>query len=141
MAKTVLSIKVNDDEGNVYAIRVEGKLDNKKLEKIIQAYNAINSAQSTDNISTQNTQVQLDTFYSRLTSLIQQELADTEFTSDEAQEAYEDRYNEPVKLATVSTYLSRLTRHGILTRTKSGRTWTYKLQHPIIHTSDTIQKQ
>jgi predicted transcriptional regulator len=41
-------------------------------------------------------------------------------------EAYEDRYNEPIKLSMVSTYLARFTSKGILARNRSGREWRYK---------------
>ena len=41
-------------------------------------------------------------------------------------EKYEDEYNEPIKLAAISTYLSRFASKGRIERTRTGREWSYQ---------------
>ena len=48
------------------------------------------------------------------------------FTSSDILESYEDNYNDLLPLSTISTYLSRMSSKGILSRYKTGPTWNYK---------------
>lgn len=74
-----------------------------------------------------NDDTQKDTLYNRILALVTKHFGDTPFTSYDIMEAYEDTYNEPIKLAAVSTYLARLNYHNVLTRNKKGRAWVYRL--------------
>lgn len=48
------------------------------------------------------------------------------FSSKEAQSAYEEQFNEPIRLSTVSTYLSRLADRGILTKSGTSNQRRYR---------------
>ena len=50
------------------------------------------------------------------------------FTTQEIMIAYEDSFNEPIGLSTISTYISRLTKKGMLTKTGSRNKRKYKLR-------------
>ncbi|MEM0146414.1 MAG: hypothetical protein QXH66_05470 [Conexivisphaerales archaeon] len=50
------------------------------------------------------------------------------FSSKAMLEAYEDRFNESIKLSIISTYLRRLSDKGQLIREKRGKEWIY--YHP-----------
>ena len=71
-----------------------------------------------------------DTLYSRVQSLVNEKFTLKQFTSDQIQNAFEDTYNQPIKLAEVSTYLSRMNDQGTLVRRKHGRKWLYSMIAP-----------
>ena len=140
MAKTSVNIRFDDGQGGTYTIHLEGAVTKDKMTKVLEMYDLL----SVDAPTIHENAVQLDTFYNKLLGLIKEQLSTHKFTSDEARDTYEDTYNEPVKLPTISTYLSRLTRHNVLTRSKNGRTWVYQLlpqaeQSPQIPTHHTRQ--
>jgi hypothetical protein len=63
----------------------------------------------------------------RIWSLIEGKFPYGGFTSTDILELYEDQYNEPIKLSIISTYLSRYSERGRLTRTRQGKEWIYKM--------------
>lgn len=48
------------------------------------------------------------------------------FSSKEIQKTYEEKYNEPIQLSTISTYLSRLVNRGFLIKKKISNQLRYK---------------
>ena len=48
------------------------------------------------------------------------------FSSKEIQKNYEEKYNEPIQLSTISTYLSRLVNRGFLIKRKKSNQLRYK---------------
>ena len=48
------------------------------------------------------------------------------FSSKEIQKTYEEKYNEPIQLSTISTYLSRLVDRGFLIKKKISNQLRYK---------------
>lgn len=66
------------------------------------------------------------TFFGKLQALINSEFAVNDFSSSDLAKAYEERYNQPVKLSTVSTYLSRLADRSILKRQRFSNSWVYR---------------
>jgi hypothetical protein len=71
-----------------------------------------------------------DTLYGRIQSLVNEKFTLKQFTSDQVRNAFEDTYNQPIKLAEVSTYLSRMNDQGTLVRRKRSRKWLYSLIPP-----------
>ncbi|MEM0446915.1 MAG: BlaI/MecI/CopY family transcriptional regulator, partial [Candidatus Nitrosocaldus sp.] len=69
---------------------------------------------------------ELNSLGERIMHLIEEEFPYGDFTSSQVLEAYEDRYNEPIKLSMVSTYLARFASKGVLARSKNGREWRYR---------------
>jgi hypothetical protein len=83
-----------------------------------------------------------DTLYSRVQNLINEKFALKQFTSDQIRDTFEDMYNQPIKLAEISTYLSRMNDQGSLDRRKRGRKWLYSLVPPEgIQTPQTTLRQ
>ncbi len=67
-----------------------------------------------------------DTFFGKLYSLIETTFSGGEFSSSDVAREFEERYDQPVRLATVSTYLSRLAEKKLLHRQKFGASWVYR---------------
>lgn len=53
------------------------------------------------------------------------------FSSKDVQAAYEEQFNEPIRLSTVSTYLSRLADRGILTKSGASNQRRYRIMTTI----------
>lgn len=71
-------------------------------------------------------QLSKDTSFGRLYHLIENKFPLGSFTSTDILEAYEDEYNRPARLSTISTYLSRLERKNLLTRQRTPSGLIYK---------------
>ena len=69
----------------------------------------------------------IDTNFSRVYGLLETKFKFGSFTSSDVLEAYEDHYDLQSNLSTISTYLSRLAERGLVTRTRNGSGWVYKL--------------
>lgn len=66
------------------------------------------------------------TFFGKLHTLINSEFATNDFSSSDLARVYEEKHNQPVKIATVSTYLSRLVERGYLKRQRFSNSWVYR---------------
>ena len=53
------------------------------------------------------------------------------FSSKDVQAAYEEQFNEPIRLSTASTYLSRLADRGILTKSGTSNQRRYRIMTTI----------
>lgn len=75
----------------------------------------INSNAATATIKTTETQQyekNLMSVGSKIWKLIEEKFPYASFTSSDIQEMYEDKYNKPVQLSIISTYLSRYCERG-----------------------------
>ena len=66
-----------------------------------------------------------NTTYGKIIKLIETKFPLGSFTSNDILELYEDEYNEPSKLSTIATYLSRLYEKDMLQREKTKSGWIY----------------
>ncbi|GBC73139.1 hypothetical protein HRbin04_00535 [archaeon HR04] len=121
MARKKVKIELEDSEGSKYSIVVEGNLTREKVLKVFEMMNLLD-----DSSNEKYDAEEPNSLGDRIMHLIEEEFPYGEFTSSQVLEAYEDRYNEPIKLSMVSTYLARFTGKGILARSRSGREWRYK---------------
>ena len=76
--------------------------------------------------SEQRLDLTLDTTFNKTLKLVEEKFELGSFTSNDLLEAYEDHYNTPMKLSTVSTYLVRLLERGYVRRERFGNSWTYR---------------
>lgn len=122
MAKRKIKIEFDDGEGGKYKIHMEGNVSRDKVLKIIDMVEIIGEK------SEVIPQIILskDTTFGRLYTLIEKKFALGSFTSTDILEAYEDEYNTPIRLSTISTYLQRLTEKGLLTRNRTNSGWLYR---------------
>jgi hypothetical protein len=129
LGKRVIRIEFEDGDGGEYSFKLEGKLTREKILKLIDIYELMNLKTEQEEIFTNQ-----ETIYGRLLSLVYDDFSIKRFTSKELLEAYEDKFNEPIKLSTISTYLKRMCENGKLTRRKVGKEWYYNVkvtQQPI----------
>ncbi len=125
MARKKVKIELEDSEGSKYSIVVEGNLTREKVLKVFEMMDLLDNSSGDDDEKNRYDKVS-NSLGERIMHLIEEEFPYGDFTSSQVLEAYEDKYNEPIKLSMVSTYLARFTNKGILARSRSGREWRYK---------------
>jgi len=116
-----MKIEFSDEDGSKYTISLEGKPSKNKLDKLISIIDELDNANTITPIFT------LDTTYNKTLKLIEDKYPLGSFTSNDILEVFEDEYKTPIKLSTVSTYLTRLLQKGHLKRERIGNTWVYKM--------------
>ncbi len=122
MVRRKIKIEFDDEEGGRYRISMEGKLSHDKILKIVNMVDLIEGKNEVD----QRLTFSLNTQFGRLFNLIEKNFNFGSFTSTDILEAYEDEYNMPIKLSTISTYLQRFMDKGVLVRNRIGIGWSYR---------------
>jgi hypothetical protein len=115
-----MKIEFTDDEGTKYTLSIEGTLTKEKMNKIIEVYEFLGGG------GVDNEPEEEDTIFSRVARLIDEEFPASPFTTSELQAAYEDKYQQPIKLTTISTYLNRLVDRRVLKRVRVGAGYIYR---------------
>ena len=116
-----VKIEVQDDEGTRYTLALEGRLSKEKVMKVMELMEMINVPVEDD-----GPRPSQDTFFGKLYNLIETAFSGGEFSSSDVAREFEERYDQPVRLATISTYLSRLAEKNLLHRQKFGASWVYR---------------
>jgi hypothetical protein len=89
------------------------------MNKIIEVYEFLGGERDEN-------EFEVDTIFSRVARLIDEQFPASTFTTSELQAAYEDRYQQHIKLSTLSTYLNRLVDRRILKRVRVGAGYLYR---------------
>ncbi len=124
MAQRKIKIEFNDGDGGKYTISLDGSMSREKVLKIMDFVELLD-----DKEGQQEPQAQVisgDTSFGKLYQLIEKKFPLGSFTSADVLEAYEDEYNKPARLSTISTYLSRLEQKRLLTRQRTASGWIYR---------------
>jgi hypothetical protein len=127
MPSNRVKINVNDEEGNKITISFEGKITRNKVLQVLDFVEILGGVQTT------NEEKDIDSLskFDKIQNIIERKFPMGWFTSQEVMVAYEDAFDEPVGLSTVSTYLSRLIEKNILTKSGSVTERRYKLKRII----------
>lgn len=112
---------MDDGEGGKYALSLEGNVTRDKIVKVFELMQLLDMEQVG-----QNSEPDTGSVGSKIWSLVENKFNLGDFTSSSLLEAYEDEYNEPIKLSVISTYLSRFTNRGMLARNRGRKEWLYK---------------
>lgn len=117
-----------DDEGVRHAITIDGQITREKVGKLLDLVEIMAGTPRTTASALSVSPRKFD----RLASMILTQLKGASFTAVEAKKAFESAFPEKIPISTVSTYLSRLSDRGIIDRTETGRTVSYrvKLEEP-----------
>jgi len=119
-----IKIQFNDSDGGKYSILIDGNTSKDKILKIINLLD-ITEEDKAKNETTLTTYSK-ETSIGKIYSLIENKFSLGYFTSNNLLEAYEDEFNIPIKLSTISTYLSRLEQKQLLSRQRTSSGWTYQ---------------
>jgi len=112
---------MEDADGARYDIKLEGNVTREKVLKIFEMMDLMNIEEEIPETTN------MDSIGSKIWYIIDKFFPIGKFTSTNILEKYEDEFNEPVKLSIISTYLSRFSSKGRVTRIRTGREWTYQI--------------
>ena len=116
-----IRIELEDDEGTKYTLALEGAVSREKLMKAMDMLEVMDvplehSSRSPDQ----------GTFFGKVQTLLETTFAAGDFSSSDVAREFEDKYGQPVKLSTISTYLARLADKQYIKRERFGNSWVYR---------------
>ncbi len=116
-----VKIELEDEDGTKYTLALEGKFSREKLMK------AVDMLEVMDVPFDKNYPKPPDegTFFGKVMILLETSFSAGDFSSADVAREFEERYNQPVRLSTVSTYLARLAEKQYIKREKFGNSWVY----------------
>jgi hypothetical protein len=129
MPTNKMRVEVYDQNGDRHSIESEGQITHEKALKILNIMQLLGVMQNESQV-TINSNTILPTELSRFEKvqrIIPKNFSLIFIVSKEVQLVYEQELKEPISLSTVSTYLSRMTKKGLLMRTGTGNTVKYKV--------------
>lgn len=113
-----------DDEGVRHAITIDGQVTREKVGKLLDLVEVMaGTPRKTASVLSVSPRK-----FDRLASTIITELKGSSFTATQAKKAFESSFREKIPISTVSTYLSRLADRGIIDRTETGRSVSYRVK-------------
>lgn len=121
-----MKIEFTDQKGAKYSFSIESP----SKENVSKLLDFVESISVKSNQETQTTSPPLppaDTNFNKVFGLVNNKFRFGSFTSADVLEAYEAHFQLRSTLSTISTYLSRLADRGVLTRSRNGAGWIYKL--------------
>ena len=130
-----MRVELFDSEGNRYTIAFEGQVTRDKALRLLDLVELLGgmpsegATSSTSNMLTGNTLSRFE----KVRLVIQKNFPLVWFSSKDIQSVYEQELKEPISLSTVSTYLARMTKRGLLLRAGESSNLKYKVAPQIPH--------
>jgi hypothetical protein len=130
-----MRVELFDNEGNRYTIAFEGQVTRDKALRLLDLVELLGGVPSegnpsgTGNVLTGNSLSRFE----KVRLVIQKNFPLIWFSSKDIQSVYEQELKEPISLSTVSTYLARMTKRGMLLRAGESSNLKYKIASQIPH--------
>jgi hypothetical protein len=130
-----MRVELFDNEGNRYTIAFEGQVTRDKalrLLDLVELLGGMPSEGATSGAGNVLTNTNLSRF-EKVRLVLQKSFPLIWFSSKDVQAVYEQELKEPISLSTVSTYLARMTKRGLLLRAGESNNLKYKVAPNIPH--------
>jgi hypothetical protein len=130
-----MRVELFDNEGNRYTIAFEGQVTRDKalrLLDLVELLGGMPSEGATSGAGNVLTNTNLSRF-EKVRLVLQKSFPLIWFSSKDVQAVYEQELKEPISLSTVSTYLARMTKRGLLLRAGKSNNLKYKVAPNIPH--------
>ena len=116
-----IKIELEDEEGTKYTLALEGTVSRDKLMKAMDMLEIMD-------VPLEHSRKTPDegTFFGKVQTLLETTFAAGDFSSSDVAREFEDKYGQPVKLSTISTYLARLADRQHIKRERFGNSWVYR---------------
>ena len=116
-----IKIELEDEEGTKYTLALEGRVSREKLMKAVDMLEIMDvPLEHTPRAPDQGT------FLGRVMTLLETTFSAGDFSSSDVAREFEEKFNQPVKLSTISTYLARLADKQYIRRERFGNSWVYR---------------
>ncbi len=116
-----IKIELEDEEGTKYTLALEGAVSRDKLMKAMDMLEVMDMP-----IEHSHHAPDEGTFFGKVQTLLETTFAAGDFSSSDVAREFEDKYSQPVKLSTISTYLARLADRQYIKRERFGNSWVYR---------------
>lgn len=121
-----IRVELFDGEGNRYTIAFEGQITREKTVHLLDMVELLGGVTSQGETPTSNYNINTSK-YEKVRVTIQRSFPLVWFLSKDIQTAFEQEFKEPIGLSTVATYLGRLARKGVLTKSGTANSLKYKM--------------
>ena len=122
LPKSRFTVEVRGEGGERIAITIDGRLSREKVVQVLDFVDLIGRIGEENGREPEGEMTKFD----KLRFVLNRKFPMGWFTSQDAMIAYEDVFNEPLGLSTVSTYLPRLVEQGALVRSGSSAMRRYR---------------
>jgi len=116
-----IKIELEDEEGTKFTLALEGTVSRDKLMKAMDMLEVMDVPLEHSPRSPNQ-----GTFFGKVQTLLETTFAAGDFSSSDVAREFEDKYGQPVKLSTISTYLARLSERQYIKRERFGNSWVYR---------------
>ncbi len=116
-----IRIELEDEEGTKYTLALEGTVSRDKLMKAMDMLEVMDVPLEHSHRAPDE-----GTFFGKVQTLLETTFAAGDFSSSDVAREFEDKYGQPVKLSTISTYLARLADKQYIKRERFGNSWVYR---------------
>jgi hypothetical protein len=116
-----IKIEFSDDSGTKYSFNIQGSSKD-NIQKLLDFAESVSSKNALPN----EEQV-VDTNFAKLYGLLESRFRFGSFTSNDVLKAYQQDFAQTTTHSIISTYLSRMTRRGLLNRIRQRSGWLYRL--------------
>lgn len=116
-----IKIELEDEEGTKYTLALEGSVSREKLMKAVDMLELMDVPLEHGRRAPDE-----GTFFGKVMTLLETTFAAGDFSSSDVAREFEERYDHPVKLSTISTYLARLADKQYIKRERFGNSWVYR---------------
>jgi hypothetical protein len=121
-----MRVEIFDGGGNRYTITFEGNVTREKALRLFDLIELLGGIPGGN--PNPKEQSSPSSKFDKLRLLLEKHFPIVWFSSKDAQVVYEREFKEPISLSTVSTYLSRMTERGILTKSNTPSGKYYRLR-------------
>ena len=129
-----VKIELEDEDGTKYTLALEGKVSREKLMKAVDMLEVMDVPLDHGHTKAPDE----GTFFGKVMVLLETTFSAGDFSSADVAKAFEDKYGQPVRLSTISTYLSRLAEKEYIKRERFGNSWVYRRSY--LKTSQTSER-
>lgn len=119
-----MRVEVYDESGNRYAISLEGRVTRKNALRILDMVELLGGMPGVDSEAEPEQDLSK---VDKVRYVVEKHFPLVWFSAKDVQSMYEKETDEPVRMSTVSTYLSRLSRRGLLSKTRNSHRVLYRL--------------
>jgi hypothetical protein len=121
-----MKVDVVDESGNHYTVIFAGNVTRDKAIRLLEIVELLGGMP--DNANPQAlSRIQELSKFDRIRLIVERHFPIVWFTSKDVKATYEQEFREPVGLSTVSTYLSRMTKRGVITENQISNHKRYKI--------------
>jgi hypothetical protein len=120
--KKRVKIELEDDDGTKYTLALEGRVSREKLMKAVDMLEVMDVPLEHNHPKPPDE----GTFFGKVMILLETSFSAGDFSSADVSREFEEKYNQPVRLSTISTYLSRLAERQYIRRERFGNSWVYR---------------